>query len=51
MDGDGRGRTTGRALAQRLGRVGLWTRALDVQPAERVRATLAELEELGWGAL
>jgi alkanesulfonate monooxygenase SsuD/methylene tetrahydromethanopterin reductase-like flavin-dependent oxidoreductase (luciferase family) len=51
MDGDGRGRTAGRALAERLGRVGLWTRALDVQPAERVRATLAELEELGWGAL
>jgi probable F420-dependent oxidoreductase len=34
-----------------LGRVGLWTRARDVQPPERVRATLAELEELGWGAL
>jgi probable F420-dependent oxidoreductase len=51
MDGNGRSATTGRALAQRLGRVGLWTRQLDAQPAERVRATVAELEELGWGSL
>jgi probable F420-dependent oxidoreductase len=34
-----------------LGRVGLWTRHLDIQPAERVRSTVAELEELGWGSL
>jgi probable F420-dependent oxidoreductase len=41
----------GRALAARLGPVGLWSRQLDVQPAERVRETIAELEELGWGSL
>ncbi|HEU4398229.1 MAG TPA: TIGR03620 family F420-dependent LLM class oxidoreductase [Actinomycetota bacterium] len=34
-----------------MGRVGLWTRHLDIQPAERVRSTVAELEELGWGSL
>ena len=43
--------TAGRVLAERLGRVGLWTRHLDIQPAEQVRATMAELEALGWGAL
>jgi probable F420-dependent oxidoreductase len=31
--------------------VGLWTRHLDIQPAERVRTTVAELEELGWASL
>jgi probable F420-dependent oxidoreductase len=51
MDREGQATTAGRALAQRLGRVGLWTRQLDIQPAERVRATITELEELGWGAL
>jgi probable F420-dependent oxidoreductase len=43
--------TAGRALAGQLGRVGLWTRHLDIQPADRVRSTVAELEELGWGSL
>ena len=51
MDREGQTTTTGRVLAERLGRVGLWTRQLDIQPAERVRTTIAELEELGWGSL
>jgi probable F420-dependent oxidoreductase len=51
MDREGQTTTAGRALAQRLGRVGLWTRQLDLQPTQQVRATVAELEELGWGAL
>jgi probable F420-dependent oxidoreductase len=51
MDPEGQVTTTGRALAEQLGRVGLWTRHLDIQPAERVRSTVAELEELGWGSL
>jgi probable F420-dependent oxidoreductase len=51
MDREGQATTAGRALAAQLGRVGLWTRHLDLQPAERVRTTLAELEELGWGSL
>jgi probable F420-dependent oxidoreductase len=51
MDREGQTTTAGRVLAQRLGRVGLWTRQLDLQPAERVRTTVAELEELGWGSL
>jgi len=51
MDREGQTATAGRLLAERLGRVGLWTRHLDLQPADRVRGTIAELEELGWGAL
>jgi len=51
MDREGQATTAGRVLAERLGRVGLWTRQLDIQPAERVRTTIAELEELGWGSL
>jgi probable F420-dependent oxidoreductase len=51
MDTVDQAMTGGRVLAERLGRVGLWTRQLDVQPAERVRATIGELEELGWGTL
>ena len=51
MDREGQTTTAGRVLAERLGRVGLWTRQLDIQPAERVRTTIAELEELGWGSL
>ena len=51
MDGEAQTTTTGRVLAQRLGRVGLWTRQLDLQPAERVRTAVAELEELGWRSL
>lgn len=30
-----------------LGRIGLWTRALDLQPSTRAREVAAELEELG----
>lgn len=33
------------------GRLGLWTLALDVQPAMRVRELAAEIEEFGFGAL
>ena len=51
MNREGQTTTDGRALAERLGRVGLWTRQLDVQPAKQVRAAIAELEELGWGSL
>jgi probable F420-dependent oxidoreductase len=51
MDREGQATAAGRVLAERLGRVGLWTRQLDIQPAERVRTTIAELEELGWGSL
>jgi probable F420-dependent oxidoreductase len=51
MDREGQTTTHGRALAQQFGRVGLWTRHLDVQPAKQVREAIAELEELGWGSL
>ncbi|RYF55943.1 MAG: LLM class F420-dependent oxidoreductase [Comamonadaceae bacterium] len=34
-----------------LGRVGLWTQALDLQPAARAREVAAELEELGYPTL
>lgn len=34
-----------------LGRVGLWTSALDRQPADVVRRAVAEIERLGFGAL
>ncbi|GII64030.1 LLM class F420-dependent oxidoreductase [Sphaerisporangium krabiense] len=34
-----------------LGRLGLWTFALDGHPATRVREAAAEIEELGYGAL
>jgi probable F420-dependent oxidoreductase len=43
--------TAGTPLGQQLGRVGLWTRLLDIQPADQLRTTIAELEELGWGSL
>ncbi len=43
MDREGQATTAGRVLAERLGRVGLWTRQLDIQPAERVRTTIAVL--------
>ena len=36
---------------QDLGRVGIWTFALDQQPSTRARELAAELEELGYGAL
>jgi probable F420-dependent oxidoreductase len=51
MDREGQNTTDRRALAEQLGRVGLWTRQLDVQPAKQVREAIAELEELGWGSL
>jgi probable F420-dependent oxidoreductase len=34
-----------------LGRVGIWTFALDLQPTARARELAAELEELGYGAI
>jgi probable F420-dependent oxidoreductase len=34
-----------------LGRVGLWTFQLDLQPAGRAREVAAELEEMGWPTL
>jgi probable F420-dependent oxidoreductase len=51
MDREGQTTTDGRALAQQLGRVGLWTRQLDVQPAKQAREAITELEELGWRSL
>jgi alkanesulfonate monooxygenase SsuD/methylene tetrahydromethanopterin reductase-like flavin-dependent oxidoreductase (luciferase family) len=51
MDREGQVTTDGRALAEQLGRVGLWTRQLDVQPARQVQEAIAELEALGWGSL
>ncbi|WP_433337478.1 TIGR03620 family F420-dependent LLM class oxidoreductase [Spirillospora sp. CA-294931] len=33
------------------GRLGVWTLAMDAQPATRVRELAAEIEELGYGAL
>jgi probable F420-dependent oxidoreductase len=51
MDREGQTTTAGKELAEQLGRVGLWTRQLDIQPTERVRSAIAELEELGWGSL
>ncbi len=35
----------------RLGRIGLWTSALDRSPATLVRDAVAEIEDLGYGAL
>jgi probable F420-dependent oxidoreductase len=34
-----------------LGRVGLWSHVLDLQPIERARGLAVELEAMGWGAL
>src|SRR4029450_8626647 len=34
-----------------LGRVGIWTFALDLQPVARAREVASELEELGYGAI
>jgi probable F420-dependent oxidoreductase len=34
-----------------LGRVGIWTFALDLQPVARAREVAAEVEELGYGAI
>jgi probable F420-dependent oxidoreductase len=51
VDREGQTATAGAPLAEQLGRVGLWTRHLDIQPADQLRTTVAELEQLGWGAL
>jgi probable F420-dependent oxidoreductase len=51
MDREGQTTIDGRALAQQFGRVGLWTRQLDVQPAKQVGEAIAELEEQGWPSL
>ena len=51
MDREEQTTSDGRALAEQFGRVGLWTRHLDVQSAKQVREAVAELEELGWGSL
>jgi probable F420-dependent oxidoreductase len=51
MEPEGQTTTAGRAVAERLGPVGLWTSKLDTQPTERLRAAVAELEELGWSSL
>jgi probable F420-dependent oxidoreductase len=51
MDRERRTATAGTPLAEQLGRVGLWTRHLDIQPADRLRTTIIELEKLGWRSL
>jgi probable F420-dependent oxidoreductase len=51
MDREGQTTADGRELAEQIGRVGLWTRQLDIQPAAQVRTAIAELEELGWRSL
>ena len=51
MDREGQTATAGAPLAEQLGRVGLWTRQLDIQPTDQLRSTIAELEELGWRSL
>jgi len=51
MDREGQNAGAGTSLVEQLGRVGLWTRQLDIQPADRLRTTIANLEELGWGSL
>jgi probable F420-dependent oxidoreductase len=51
MDREGQTATAGTPLTTRLGRIGLWTSKLDLQPADQLRGLLTELEALGWGAL
>src|SRR5258706_16222990 len=34
-----------------IGRVGIWTFALDMQPAARAQEAAAEIEQLGYGAI
>src|SRR4029453_3711164 len=51
MDADGRTATAGTPVAKQLGRVGLWTSKLDLQPADQFRSIITELEALGWGSL
>lgn len=43
--------TDGRVAARALGRVGVWTFTLDANPAGATREAVAELENLGYGAL
>ncbi|HEX6262115.1 MAG TPA: TIGR03620 family F420-dependent LLM class oxidoreductase [Actinomycetota bacterium] len=43
--------TDGRAAARALGRVGVWTFTLDANPAAAAREAVAELDELGYGAV
>ena len=51
MDTERQTATAGTPLAEQLGRVGLWSSKLDLQPAGQLPSILAELEGLGWGAL
>ena len=51
MDREGQTTTTRTPLVEQLGRVGLWTRQLDIQPTDQLQSTIAELEELGWRSL
>jgi probable F420-dependent oxidoreductase len=57
MTGDGSRTMTGpdqaapRLPTMQLGRVGLWTFQLDLQPMARAREAVAEIEELGFGAI
>ena len=41
----------GRAVAERIGRVGLWTFQFDVMPVADVRRAAARIEEMGAGAI
>lgn len=43
--------TYARRMPVDLGRVGIWTFALDAQPAARAGELAAEMEEMGWGAI
>jgi probable F420-dependent oxidoreductase len=51
MDREGQTATARTPGATQLGRVGLWTSKLDLQPADQLRSVLAELEGLGWRSL
>jgi hypothetical protein len=44
MDREGHTTTAGTPPAKQLGRVGLWTSKLDLQPADQLRTVLTELE-------
>lgn len=49
--GDERGTTSGRAVAARLGPVGVWSPHLQWQPAAAARDAVSEMESLGFGAV
>jgi len=51
MDRESQTATAGTPLATQLGRFGLWTSKLDLQPADQLGSILAELEGLGWRSL